>query len=293
MCTGSRPDPREPALLRNADPAANTVWFLWFQGLEAAPYVVRKCHESWVERNPGWRVVSLDEESLPAWASLDYRAGSVARLPVNHRSDLLRLDLLAHHGGVWADSTCFCVRPLDDWLAPNLESGFFAFDRPGPDRLISTWFLASRPGNVLVSRLFGRMLGYWGGSSFRRDDRQAARKALTRLLRHSARTRAWWFSAAARDLLAVSPYYALHYGFEKLVREDRECAEVWRRTPRISADGPHRLYRAGLLGPGSAELRSEIDRREVPVYKTTWKLGGGQIPDDSLLRYLLGTGAAA
>ncbi|MGO8884549.1 MAG: capsular polysaccharide synthesis protein [Streptosporangiaceae bacterium] len=264
-----------------------TVWFLWFQGLENAPYVVRKCHESWVVRNPGWRVVNLDEASLPRLASVDYRNGSIADLPVHHRADLLRLDLLAHHGGVWADSTCFCVQPLDGWLPPNMESGFFAFDRPGPDRVISSWFLAAQPGNILVSRLFERMLAYWGDSVFRQDERRVLRKALTSLLEHSPRTRSWWFSTAVRDLLAVSPYYALHYGFEKLVREDPECADIWRRTPRISADGPHRLYRAGLLSPGSAELRSEIDRGEVPVYKTTWKLRGQPIPDDSLLRYLL------
>lgn len=187
------------------------------------------------------------------------------------------------------DSTCFCVQSLDDWLPPNMESGFFGFSRPAPDRVISTWFLAAQRNNLLVSRLFAQMLAYWGDTVFHQDKRQVTRKALTRLLRHSPRTRAWWFSSPVRNLLAVSPYYAFHYGFERLVREDPECADIWRRTPKISADGPHRLYHAGLLGPGSAELRSEIDRREIPLYKTTWKLEGKAIPDDSLLRYLLDT----
>jgi hypothetical protein len=263
------------------------VWFHWFQGLANAPYVVRRCHESWIARNPGWRVVGLDESSLQGLASVDYRSGNLAGLSVQHRADLLRLDLLAHHGGVWADATCFCVQPLDDWLLPNMESGFFAFSRPGPDRLMSNWFLAAELRNMLVNRLFDRMAAYWGGTAFHQDKRQVTRKILTRLLRHSPRTRAWWFSSPVRDLLAVSPYFAFHYGFEKLVREDRESAEIWRRTPKISADGPQRLYRAGLLGPGSPELRSEIDRRAIPVYKTTWKLPGREIPDDSLLHYLL------
>lgn len=264
-----------------------TIWFLWFQGLENAPYMVRKCHESWIVRNPGWRVVDLDEESLPAVASLDYRSGNLARLPSQHRADLLRLDLLAHHGGVWADATCFCVQPLDDWLAPNLTSGFFAFSRPGPDRLISNWFLAAEPGNVLAGRLFLQMAAYWTKSNFYYQKRQITKKVLTRLLRHSPQTRQWWFSRPLRELLAVQPYYAFMYGFEKLIRHDPECADVWDRTPKISADGPHRLYRAGLLGPASAELRSEIDRREVPVYKTSWRLDPEAIRADSLVRYLL------
>lgn len=253
--------------------------------------MVRNCYESWLARNPGWRVVSLDEESLRGFATADYSSGNLAGLSLQQRSDLLRLDLLAHHGGVWADSTCYCVQPLDDWLPPNLESGFFAFSRPGPDRLISSWFLAADLGNVLVSRWFAQMLDYWRETAFQQDKRQVTRKILTRLLQHSPRTREWWFSPPFRDLLAVSAYYAVHYGFEKLVREDSACADIWGRTPKVSADGPHRLYRAGLLGPGSAELRSEIDRREVPLYKTTWRLRDGAIPEDSLLRYLLEPGS--
>lgn len=277
---------RETEMAQGAGRMPRTIWFLWFQGLENAPYVVRKCHESWVARNPSWRVVTLDEAAVPAVASVDYSAGRLAALSRQHRADLLRLDLLAHHGGVWADATCFCVQPLDNWLMPSMGSGFFAFAQPRPDRIISNWFLAARPGNILVARLFDRMLAHWGDHSFH-GERQFLTRVLTRLLRRSSRTRGWWFSRVLRDWLAVSPYFAFTYGLEKLIREDPECARTWRRTPKISAVGPHRLYRSGLLSPASAALRSEIDRREVPVYKTAWSLPGHAIPPGSALGYLL------
>lgn len=268
-----------------------TIWFLWFQGLENAPQVVRACHQSWVTRNPDWQVVSLDEHTIERYGSADYRGGRLADLSQNHRSDLLRLDLLARHGGVWADSTTFCVQPLDTWLPVRLGSGFFAFDRPGPDRLLSSWFLAAEPENILVTRLFERMSGYWGEHSFRKGGRQIPAKVVTRLLQRSARTRSAWFSPVLRDWLALSPYYAFHYGFEKLVREDAECARVWAQTPKVSADGPHRLLRSGLLAPVSPELRTDIDQCASPVYKTTWKLPAADIPAGSTLGYLLGTAA--
>lgn len=263
-----------------------TIWFLWFQGLDKAPYVVRKCHESWVAKNPGWRVACLDDESLKTVASTDYYAGSFATLSRQQRSDLLRLDLLARHGGVWADATCFCMQPLDRWLPANLDSGFFAFSRPRAERIISTWFLAAEPGNLLVSRLFEFMSGYWGSHPFRGDRQALSSRALTRFLRVSPRTRSWLFSQVVRDWLAISPYYAMHFAFEKLVREDPECARVWARTPQVSAVLPHRLRRAGLLSPASAAIRSEIDRREVPIYKTAWNLEQA-IPESSTLGYLL------
>jgi hypothetical protein len=267
-----------------------TIWLLWFQGFDNAPYVVRKCHESWVTRNPTWRVINLDEASVPEFASVDYSAGNIGSLCLPHRADLLRLDLLSHHGGVWVDATCFCVQPLDDWLPANMESGFFAFDRPAPDRILSNWFLAAEPGALLVSRLFELMLDYWGNHSFRIDHEGLLSKVLTRLLRGTAPTRGWWFKPVLKNWLAVSPYYAFAYGFEKLVREDPEFARAWAQTPKLSADGPHRLLREiALRSPASSALRSEIDRGEVPVYKTTWRNAEQGVPSGGILEYLLDT----
>jgi Capsular polysaccharide synthesis protein len=267
-----------------------TIWFVWFQGLENAPYVVRKCHESWIARNPGWRVETLDAATLPRFASTDYSSyssGNIGALGWQHKAGLLRFDLLAHHGGVWADATCFCMLPLDRWLPQQMESGFFAFRRPGPDRIISSWFLAAKRDNLLVTRLFAWLLDYWRDHPLRTKERQLLARVLTKLLQVSPRTRAWWFSPVVRDWLAVGPYYSLSYALEKLIREDPECARIWARTSALDADGPHRLSEAGLLSPATDSIRAEIDNRKVPVYKTTWRVNGQQAPAGSVLSYLL------
>jgi hypothetical protein len=262
-----------------------TIWFVWFQGLDRAPEVVRRCYESWLTRNPDWELVTLDETSLPGVASLDYTHGTLAGQSPNHRADVLRLELLARYGGVWADATCFCVQPLDDWLPAKMRSGFFAFARPRGSRLLSSWFLAARPGNLLVERLLELMGPYSCRHAFREDSR--LRALLSRHLDVSPRRRAWWFSPWVRDVLRIAPYFAFHYGFEKLVREDPEVARIWDSTPKVSADGPHRLLRNGLLEPVSPSTRAEIDRRATAVYKLSWKLGGRSIPPNSALAYVL------
>lgn len=266
-----------------------TIWFCWFQGLERAPEVVRRCHESWRDRNPDWEVVTLDESSLDTVASFDYTAGALGGQPPNHRANVLRLDLLARHGGVWADATCFCSRPLDEWLPPCLGSGFFAFQRPRGDRLLSTWFLAAEPANPLVVRWLERMSEYWCEHTFR--DAERLRALLTEHLRRSERRRAWWFSPLVRDVLRIAPYFAFHYGFEKLLREDAEAAGIWEATPRLSADPPHGPLRQGLFEPVSPAVREDIDRRDTPVYKLTWKLGERPISSDSALGHLLASAA--
>lgn len=266
-----------------------TIWILWFQGIDKAPDVVQRCYESWVKRNPDWQVISLDERLLANVGSIDYTTGKVNSLSKQHAADMLRLDLLANHGGVWVDATCFCVRPLDEWLLSKMDSGFFAFDRPGRDRVMSNWFLAAEPGNYLVSQMFTFMRSYWDSSPVRRDDRDLLVKIFIRLLQVSPRTRDWWFSHLLRERMGMTPYFVFHYGFEKLIREDPECGQVWSRTPKISADGPHRLLAAGLLSQATDSVRAEIDRREVPVYKTTWKLNDSAVPSGSVLAYLLDT----
>lgn len=266
-----------------------TIWILWFQGIEKAPYLVRKCYESWVECNPGWRIVFLDERLVANFGSLDYTVGALGGLSRNHAADMLRLDLLTSHGGVWVDATCFCIRPLDEWLFSKMESGFFAFDRPGRDRVMSSWFLAAESGNHLVSHMFTFMRNYWDSSSIRRNDRDLLVRIFTRFLQVSPQTRGLWFSDLLKERIGMSPYFILHYGFEKLIREDPECRQIWSRTPKISADGPHRLIAAGLLSQATDSVRAQIDRRQVPMYKLTWKLKDSAVPSGSVLAYLLDT----
>ena len=44
-----------------------TIWFLWFQGLAAAPLVIQRCYQSWVAKNPAWDVVVLDDSTIPRY----------------------------------------------------------------------------------------------------------------------------------------------------------------------------------------------------------------------------------
>src|ERR1700689_4816923 len=126
-----------------------TIWFLWFQGLKDAPPIVKRCYQSWVANNPGWKIVLLDSSNLSTYAITDLESGNVAALTPAHRSDLIRLELLARYGGVWADATCYCAVPLDSWLPGVMSSGFFAFERRSEwAPPIANWFLATMPSNA-------------------------------------------------------------------------------------------------------------------------------------------------
>ena len=102
---------------------SNKIWMCWWQGLDAAPGIVKACVDS-VRRNAGGREVIIitdrnvaDYVQFPDWIKKLYKNGTLSR---THISDLLRLELLARYGGIWLDSTFYCCRPLtaDVYKAP-------------------------------------------------------------------------------------------------------------------------------------------------------------------------------
>jgi hypothetical protein len=212
------------------------IWSLWLQGWDAAPDLVRACAASWVRLNPRWEFRPLTRAHVAQLLAAGPHAHLLeAGIAPAALSDVVRMELLARHGGVWADATTYCLLPLDAWLDPAAASGFFAFDRPGPDRMLSTWFLAS----VLASPV---------------------------ILRWRDRIRAYWASRTAPDA-----YFWCHYLFQRVYESDDEVRRIWDATPKISADGPHAFvpYPQSLLGPLTEEARSIVELPRTPLLKLT------------------------
>lgn len=211
---------------------SKTVWIYWAQGEANAPHIVRRCIESWRTRNPGWEIVVLDSEKIGAYAHL---SDVPSFLPHRLYADTLRLRLLDDHGGIWADATCYCHRPLDEWLPLAASRGFFAFSEPGPDRSIDNWFIAAEKGGALI--------GAWR----RQFDSYIAHRTATPV-----------------------PYFIAMYAFDFAVRRDAELAELWRKTPRIPAGQTFLLF-AALRGVIPLDAAAKAIGNGLPVSKLSWK----------------------
>lgn len=218
----------------NSDDLPRRIFIFWDEGLQSAPYLVRKCHESWVLRNPGWEVVFLD--ALQAQAIID-RASLPKGTLTAHYADILRTRLLLDHGGIWADATSICNHPLDNWMpAVMTQANFFAFRAPRPGRILSNWFLASKPQGLIITRWHGAIEQFWAG-----------REKATKL------------------------YYWHDFSFEWLVYTSREFRSEWAKTPNFSATPSHRLLKLQLLGREPSELDRSVIRDSF-VHKLSWKV---------------------
>ncbi len=276
-----------------AKPLPRRIWTYWHQGWGAAPGVVQRCGETWRRRNPGWVVHQLDANSDAVGEVLPPIVEE-ARPALPARSDLLRLALLARHGGVWADATLWCAKPLDAWIdGVTAPSGFFGYDRPSCDRPVDSWLLAARPGSLVVARWFAESLRLLektrrraagrpvaGGGLLSRvrltGERVAARTTHLRF-RHGCGRR--WGRPYEGLLMPtvehpkLGVYFWMQYLFRQLLDRDEEFRRAWEATPKIAAADPLQLLHAGLLEPVGAEVAAAIRNGGANVFKATYKVG--------------------
>jgi hypothetical protein len=255
---GSPDFPKIPSLRRARLEPTNriprTLWIFWDQGLENAPTIVKNCIQSWLLKNRSWDIHVLSQKtvgeviSLPEWYSTNLN------LPLPAYSDVLRIHLLQRYGGVWADATTWCARPLDDWIDQiTRSSGFFAYAKPSPDRPLASWFLAATEHNFIVERWAAQVDAMWQNSA----------------------------GTSTNGELADEPnslgYFWFHKLFASLIDSEGEVAKAWNSVPQISADAPHYLQSIGLLEKATDEIRFHIVNKLTNVYKLSRRL---RMPDD-------------
>jgi hypothetical protein len=253
-----------------------TIWILWSQGFDNAPDIVKLCLASWRRFNPGWEVRALDGTALNELVDLDSLI-DVKRddITIQVLSDLGRLSLLRRFGGVWTDATVFCCKPLDDWLSPYVEGGFFAFRNPGPDRLMANWFIAANPENAILANLHRKFVSLWTLNRFVSRTNgfgKFARRQLSSILNKSPQRSTYWFSFFPMRVLRVYPYYIFHYTFNGLILGNEACGTAWEKSPHFEAAGPRRLTELAKTTGGLTIALEHINQAASPVYKLNWRL---------------------
>ena len=269
------------------------IWILWLQGFDAAPDLVKQCLLSWQRHHRGWKIVPLDEKNLKDHVCLDdiirHNRQTISKQAL---ANIIRINLLAKFGGVWVDATCYCCQPLDEWIGNHLVSGFFAFEKPGRDRIISNWFLASGKNCHLTDAFCEATNSYWSQNRFPHQKKWAGQKVIKwmgKILNRNARLAGLWVHPLTAKVFRLHPYHWHHYIFYRVVTTDERSGELWRQTPKISADVPHRLQIAGLLKPASPGIKAIIDARKDPLYKLNWRCDPHSVPGCTL-DYLLRSG---
>ncbi len=234
-----------------------TIYSVWLQGLEAAPDLVCFNFERWAGLNPDYRLRVLDwRDVLELFEGVDL---PIRDMPMQTVADVVRVRLLRDNGGVWVDLTVLPVKPLSKWLDDALtEAGFFAFERPGPDRPISNWFLAATPRNLIFREWWKQIERFWS----------KARRLIGGIPADPVAS----VSPNGASESDQFPYFWSHYLFQYLLESHAEFAETWNRCARMDAALPHRLQAlfANTPRPSVADIRSAASA--APMQKLTWRV---------------------
>ena len=232
-----KPDRFEQSVPRSIP---KTIWIYWDRGEANAPDLVRHCIASWRERNPGWEVRVLNSTSAAQAIDLPQDPEGI---PVQSYADLLRLRLLKQSGGVWADATAYCLAPLDDWLPPLAQRGFFAFmwtrnDAwfiwPGMRRTVTNWFIASEPEGAIISRWEEASFNYWEGRK------------------------------------KPHIYYWPHVMIDYLYLTSRSFRRLFKDIPKIGCYGAHLVHDCVSHGRDPEKIAELLQTGAVPVQKLRW-----------------------
>lgn len=205
-----------------------TIYMMWYQGLDAAPELVRRLHRIWQETH-GTKTIRLisgqEADDVLASNGID-----PSQLTMQVRSNLIRLIKLGETGGAWADATLLPSTEMNKWFQTVLSpSGFFAFRNENRDRVICSWLLASKKGNFLTEawrdfyidffrrkRILNKHAPFWTKLS------QEIRKELKP---------ASFADPSYSGKQTFYPYHVLHYHFDYLIQKTPPARQFGRTPP--------------------------------------------------------------
>lgn len=143
------PEPRPP---RGRTISMHLPLWLYWEG--PCPEWILRCRETILRH--GGDVRLLDRAAFEALRTED-RDIDLDRLLPAHRADYARALLLARHGGIWLDSDCVLMRPLDRVHEAIAEHGFVVHkDRQG---YYPNGFIAAAPGNPTADSFYSAVAG--------------------------------------------------------------------------------------------------------------------------------------
>lgn len=101
------------------------IWRYWATGWETAPFVVKKCTESIHRYASDYEIIDIDDKNVENYIQLPEKLLNTKNFPVQTKSDLIRIMLLAKYGGVWIDATIFLNKPLSIFMDQIGDVDFF------------------------------------------------------------------------------------------------------------------------------------------------------------------------
>lgn len=146
----------------------STVWVFWWQGVETAPLIVKKCRENLLKYcSRYYDIIELDKTNylqyceIPEGIIKKFEKGYIS---ITNFSDIIRYALLYKHGGIWIDSTIYTTSNIDsdilDYPFYSIKVDCKSFASISYYRW-ATFFMYSKKGNTYIKDILELLFAYW------------------------------------------------------------------------------------------------------------------------------------
>jgi len=219
------------------------LWQFWDNPVgKATPNIIKSSFETSEKFKGNFEHRILDNSTFENYTDLpDYVLDKFKKGQIGyaHFSDLLRLNLLKNHGGVWLDATGYMTDFIPKYI---LNEDFFVFltgNMTGfPYAFMQNCFIRSKKGSFLCEAWYQMCIEFW------------------------------------KKETKVFEYFQHQLMFKTLVQKNPIAKELFNKMPHKSEDETHQLVGDNLLKEFNAEEWEKI-RKTSFFQKTTYKVAGG------------------
>jgi hypothetical protein len=220
-----------------------TIWQFWDNPCgRTTPAIVKSSLESVGKFKGNFEHKVLDNSTfgnysdLPGYVLDKFKKGQIDYI---HFSDLLRLNLLKNHGGIWLDATGYMTDFVPEYIT---KEDFFVLLTGKlsrfPYSFMQNCFIRAKKGSFLCDAWYRMCIEYW------------------------------------KDETKISDYFQHQLMFKALISNQSKAKKLFNLMPQIPEDGIHQLVGNNLLRKFDANEWERI-RKASFFQKTTYKLPQG------------------
>ena len=143
------------------------MWVFWWQGIDNAPDIVKKCVNNIKQHSGEREVIVIDKNNYTKYANIpDYIVEKLNSncMTITHFSDILRMELLYNNGGIWMDATMFQIGNLNEKIFKypffTINHGKYA-DFHVCKGLWTGFFMAAGKNNDMIKLFRTFFYEYW------------------------------------------------------------------------------------------------------------------------------------
>jgi hypothetical protein len=220
-----------------------TIWQFWDNPAgRTTPEIVKTCLATTEQYKGNFNHVVLNNATMEHYTDLPdfvmdkFRKG---RIDYTHFSDLLRLNLLKNHGGIWLDATAYMTNFTPKEITNQDFFVFLTGKKTGfPYSYMQNCFIRAKKGSALCAMWYALCLELWKNETKYLD------------------------------------YFQHQLLFRVLVEHNPDAKKLFARMPHVSEDEIHGLVGEKLFSTFDTEEWEKIKRQSF-FQKTTYKVPGG------------------